>query len=386
MSPSDGLVLVVAGEPSGDLHAGRLLEALAGEMPGLRAVGMGGEAMRKAGAEIIHDYGSLAVVGISDFPRVLPVLRRIKRDLLNQVRERRPRAVILVDYPGFNLSFAKALKKLPNPPRLIYFIPPQVWAWGSGRARTIARIFDLVLTIYPFEPPYFTRSGGQAEYTGNPVAFGLRNRPTKREARASLGIPQDAQVVSFLPGSRLKEIERHIPPMEEAVRILKERCPEVLCLISEAGAIPEGTIRNALSSEEEGIRVIRGRQHEVIRAADAAAVASGTATLETGLLGTPMIIIYIVELVTYLLAMYFLVRVDYIGLVNLLAGREVAPELHQGKVRGRRIADLLSSLLEDPDARQRQIQAFDEIRDFLAGPDPYARAAGRIRRFLEGAP
>ena len=385
MSPSDGQVLVVAGEPSGDLHAGRLLEALAGELPGLGAFGVGGEAMRKAGAEIIHDYGPLAVVGISDFPRVLPVLRRVKRDLLNQVRERRPRAVILVDYPGFNLSLAKALKKLPDPPRLIYFIPPQVWAWGAGRARTISRIFDLVLTIYPFEPPYFTRSGGRAEFIGNPVAFGLRDCLSKAEARASLDIPQDAQVVSFLPGSRLKEIERHIPPMEDAVRLLKERWPGAHYLVSEAGALPEGVVRNALSSEKETIRVIRGRQHEVIRAADAAAVASGTATLETGLLGTPMVVMYIIELITYIVGRYFLMQVDYLSLVNLLAGGEVAPELIQGKVRGRRIADLLSALLEDPKARERQIREFDKIRSFLDGPDPYALAAGRIRRFLEGA-
>ncbi len=386
MSPSDGHVLVVTGEPSGDLHAGRLLEALAGEMPGLGAFGVGGEAMRRAGAGIIHDCGPLAAVGISDFPRVLPILRRVKRDLLREVGERRPRAVILVDYPGFNLSLAKALKKLPDPPRLIYFIPPQVWAWGAGRARTIARLFDLVLTIYPFEPPYFTRSGGRAEFIGNPVAFALRGCPSREEARASLGIPQDARVVSFLPGSRMKEIERHVPLMEDAVRMLKERISGAHYLISEADALPERTVRNALSSEKETVRVVRGRQHEVIRAADAAVVASGTATLETALLGTPMIVIYIIEQITNIVARYFLLQVDFVSLVNLLAGREVAPELIQGKARSGRIADLLSHLLEDPAARERQTRAFDEIRSFLDGPDPYARAAARIRRLLEDAP
>lgn len=380
--------MIVAGEPSGDVHAGRLLGALAQEVPGLRAFGMGGREMREAGAEIVHEYGPLAVVGFGQIPKILPHVYRVKKDLIARVRRERPRAVILVDFPGFNLSLAKSLRKLPDPPRLIYFIPPQVWAWRVGRARTIAEIFDLILTIYPFEPDYFRREGGEAEYIGSPVAYGLRGAPSREAARAALGIPAEARVAAFLPGSRSRELDRLLGPMLDAARLLKERSPGTLCLVSEAEALPEGAVRERAERAEGAdlVRVIRGRQHEIIRAADAAAVASGTATLETGLLGTPLTVLYATDFFTAILAKYFLVQVDYMSLVNLLAGREVAPELYQRQVRGDRIAGALRPLLEDEEARGRQTLALDEIRAALEGGDPYGRAASRIRALVEGSP
>ncbi len=378
-------LMIVAGEPSGDLHAARLIRAISREFFGVSAFGMGGEEMRGAGAEIIHDSGPLDVIGFGDVPRVIPALYRIKRDLIARVREERPEAVVLVDYPGFNLSLAKSLGKLPRPPRLIYFIPPQVWAWRGGRARTIAEIFDLILTIYPFEPGLFRQEGGAAEFIGNPVAFALQEAPSREAARASLGIPGDARVVAFLPGSRRREIERLLGPMIDSAGPLSERFPGTLFLVSEAEALPEGAVRSRLPSGGGGVRVVRGLQHEVIRAADAAAVASGTATLECGLLGTPMSVCYMGDFFTYMLTKYFLLQVDYISLVNLLAGREVVPELYQGQVRGERIAAALGPLLADPAARESQTSAFGEIRESLGGPNPYERGASEIIRVLEGA-
>ena len=394
MSPPEVQVMIVAGEPSGDVHASRLLGALAQEVPGLRAFGMGGREMREAGAEIVHEYGPLAVVGFGQIPKILPLARRVKNDLIARVRRERPRAVILVDFPGFNLSLAKSLRKLPDPPRLIYFIPPQVWAWGAGRARTIAEIFDLILTIYPFEPDYFRREGGEAEYIGSLVAYGLRGAPSKEAARAALGLPAGARVAAFLPGSRSREIDRLLGPMLDAARLLKERSPGTLCLVSEAEALPEGAVRERAQRAQraggaEGadfVRVVRGRQHELIRAADAAAVASGTATLETALLDTPLTVLYASDFLSYFVAKYFALQVDYISLVNLLAGREVAPELYQRQVREERIAGALQPLLEDEEARGRQIRVFEKIRAALEleGGDPYRRAASRIRPLLEG--
>ncbi len=341
--------------------------------------------MRGAGAEIIHDSGALDVIGFGDVPKALPALYRIKRDLLARVREDRPDAVVLVDYPGFNLSLAKSLAKLPRPPRLIYFITPQVWAWRGGRARTIAEIFDLILTIYPFEPDLFRREGGVAEFIGNPVAFALRDAPSREAARASLGIPGEARVVAFLPGSRRREIERLLGPMIDSAGPLSESFPDTLFLVSEAEALPEGAVRSRLASDGAGVRVVRGHQHEVIRAADAAVVASGTATLECGLLGTPMSVCYRGDYFSYMLVRYFLMQVDYISLVNLLAGREVVPELYQGWVKGDRIAASLAPLLADPAARASQIRAFVKIRESLGGPDPYECGASEIIQVLEGA-
>jgi lipid-A-disaccharide synthase len=385
MSPDKAGLMVVAGEPSGDIHAAHLLRAISREAPGVRFFGMGGEAMRAAGAEILHEYGPLAVVGFGGILGILPALFRIKRDLIDRVRSERPEAVILVDYPGFNLSLAKSIKKLPHPPRLIYFIPPQVWAWRTGRAHTIAEVFDLILTIYPFEPEYFRRPGGNAEFIGNPVAFGLRGAPSRAEARASLGIGAAVRVAAFLPGSRRREIDRLLPPMIESAKILQRKNPEMLFLVSEAEALPEGTVRSRMPPGGGFVRIVRGRAHEVIRAADAAAVASGTATLETGLLGTPLSVLYASDFFTHLIVKYFLIQVDYISLVNLLAGKEVAPELYQGQVRGGKIADALAPLLDDPGARERQTREFDRIRESLDAADPYERAASLIRRLLDAA-
>ncbi|MEE9274010.1 MAG: hypothetical protein V3V62_01705, partial [bacterium] len=226
---------------------------------------------------------------------------------------------------------------------------------------------------------------------GSPVAYGLRDAPSKEAARAALGLPAEARVAAFLPGSRSREIDRLLGPMLDAARLLKERSPGTLCLVSEAEALPEGAVRERAERAGGGegadfVRVVRGRQHELIRAADAAAVASGTATLETALLDTPLTVLYASDFLTSLLAKYFLVQVDYMSLVNLLAGREVAPELYQRQVRGGRIAGALHPLLEDEEARGRQIRVFEKIRAALEGGNPYGRAASRIRPLLEGGP
>lgn len=384
MSAGASPIWLVAGEPSGDAHAGRLLAALKGREPGLRAAGVGGGALRGAGCEILHGIESLSVVGFGGVPRLIPRLRRLRRELLDRARRERPRAVILVDYPGFNVNLARALRRLPERPRLIYFIPPQVWAWWSGRARTIARTFDLVLTIYPFEPAYFRREGGEAEFVGNPLAHALREAPGREAARRALGIAPAARVVALLPGSRLKEVDRHLAPMTGAARLLRGKWPDAVFLVSEAEALRPGEVSERVRDGGVSLRVVRGRMAEVVRAADAAVVASGTASLETGLLGTPMAVVYASDPLTYVLGKYFLIRVDYLSLVNLLAGREVAPELYQGRVRPGPIAKALARIMEEPGAGERQREALEAIRRSLEGPDPYGRAAERILGLLEG--
>ncbi|MBT3350736.1 MAG: lipid-A-disaccharide synthase [Nitrospinaceae bacterium] len=381
MSANDVRFMVVAGEPSGDLHAARLIRALSTEIPGSSAFGVGGNEMRGVGVEILHDCGPLDVIGFGGVPKVLPALLRIKRDLLSRVRASRPAAVILVDYPGFNLSLAKSFSRLPEPPQLIYFIPPQVWAWKTGRARTLARICDLILTIYPFEPPIFRREGGRAEFIGNPVAYALRDAPSRQEARAELGISDSDRVVSFLPGSRRSEITRLLEPMMDSSEILEKQFPGTIFLMSEAEALTEGTIQKMLATGR--VRVVRGSQHSLVRASDATVVASGTAALECALLGTPMNVCYAGDVFSYLLAKYFFLQVDFISLPNLLAGWEVVPELLQKQVRGDKIAASLASLLDDSETRERQLRVFGEIRETLAGADPYERAATSIRMALE---
>lgn len=371
-------IMVVAGEPSGDVHAANLVKALAARMPNLQLSGMGGQFMAEAGVDLIHDIGDISITGFGGIPRIYPKLRKIKKDLLRKISNQKPKAVIFVDYPGFNLSCARSVRKLPQPPKCIYFITPQVWAWWKGRARTIADGFDLALNIFPFEPQIFNELGGRAKFIGNPIAYELRDAPSKEMARRSLGISMSDKVISLLPGSRLKEIDLHMNAMVDALKIIHAETPGLRFLISEAVALPEGYVSNRLKPSGIEIRPVRGDSQKVIRAADVVVVASGTASLETALLGVPMVVLYVGDLLSYTLVKYFLIRVDYISLVNLLSGYEAVPELCQKQVRPQPIANALREVLLDDGVRARQVKAFERIQNALEGVDPYACAATHI--------
>ena len=371
-------VMVLAGEQSGDVHAANLVKALVAKVPNLRLSGMGGQLMAEAGVELLHDIGDISIVGFAGIPRIYPKLRKIKKDLLRRVAERKPKAVIFVDYPGFNLSCARSVRKLQQPPKCIYFITPQVWAWWKGRARTIADVFDLALNIFPFEPRIFNEFGGSAEFIGNPVAHELRDAPSRERARHSLGLSSSDKVIALLPGSRLKEIDSHIDAMVDALKIINAQTPGLRFLISEAISLPEGYVANRLKSSSIDIRAVRGDAKQVIRAADAVVVASGTASLETALLGVPMVVLYAVDLLSYMLIRYLLMHVDFISLVNLLSGYEAVPELCQKQVRAQSIADALREVLLNDGVRARQVRAFERIQNALEGVNPYECAAARI--------
>ena len=371
-------IMVLAGEQSGDVHAANLVRALADKVPNLRLSGMGGQLMAESGVELLHDIGDTSIVGFAGIPRIYPKMRKIKKDLLRRIATQKPKAVIFVDYPGFNLSCARAVNKLPQPPKRIYFITPQVWAWWKGRARTIADVFDLALNIFPFEPRIFNEFGGRAKFIGNPIAYELRDVPSKETARLSLGLSMSDRVISLLPGSRLKEIDSHMDAMVNALKIIHAQTPGLRFLISEAISLPEGYVANRLKSSGIEIRTVRGDAKQVIRAADAVVVASGTASLETALLGVPMVVLYAGDLFSYTLIRYLLMHVDYISLVNLLSGYEAVPELCQRQVRSQPIADALRGVIFNDAIRARQIRAFERIQSALEGVNPYACAASDI--------
>ena len=366
-------VIIVAGEASGDVHAANLVKALAAKIPNLQLSGMGGQLMAEAGVELFQDIGDISIVGFAGIPRIYPKLRKIKKNLLSRISNQKPKAVIFVDYPGFNLSCARSVRKLPQTPKCIYFITPQVWAWWKGRARTIANDFDLALNIFPFEPRIFNDLGGKAVFIGNPIAYELRDAPSKQAARRTLGIPMGDKVISLLPGSRLKEIDSHVDAMIDAIKIIHTETPGLRFLISEAISLPEGYVSNRLE-----IRPVRGDSKKVIRAADAVVVASGTASLETALLGVQMVVLYAADILSYTLIKYFLIQVDYASLVNLLSGHEAVPELCQNQVRAQPIANALREVLLNDEVRARQVGVFERIQNALEGMNPYACAAAHI--------
>ncbi|MDA0999565.1 MAG: lipid-A-disaccharide synthase [bacterium] len=383
MTSSKRRIMMVAGEPSGDLHAACLAAELQKRYDHLEIFGMGGEQMRRAGAEVIHDIAAHGVIGFLDVPKAYFQLRKIRNDLVRRVRRSPPDVVIMVDYPGFNLAVAGALKKLPDPPRLAYFITPQVWAWWEGRSKKIARLFDFSLSIYPFEPAYFQKEGGRAVYVGNPLAYALRDFPSREQSRESLGIPEGGRTIALFPGSRMKEIERLLPPMAGAARRLREKYSDAFFAVSEAEALPPGTVAGRLSPDERFIHVVRGSANALMRAADAAVLASGTAALETALLETPMVVVYAGDRLSYFLVKYFLLKVDYISLVNLMSGKGAVPELYQADVRPEKIAALMIDILENPGLSSAQKEAFARVRSMLSEKNPYAAAADHIRDMME---
>ena len=375
-----GRILIVAGEASGDLHAASVVQELLRRAPHLTVEGIGGDRMREAGVRL-HGYaGELAVVGLTEVVGKLPALWRAYRNMIRLLRDTRPDLLILVDFPDFNLLLARKAAQQQIP--VLYFIGPQVWAWRSGRVRSIGRLVRRLLVIFPFEEAFYREWGVQALYVGHPLLDRLSPPPTMDDARRHLGLDHAASVVGLLPGSRIGEITRHLPLLLRATRRLEGSRPDLRVIIAAAEGIPLDLISSYLKQEVSSARVVQGRTHEVIAASDLILVASGTATLEAAIIGTPMVIVYRVALLSWLISR-FLIRVPFIGLPNLVAGKSIVPELIQFQATPERIADEASRLLESPERRRRMQQQLLEVRDQLGPQGAAARAAEAVLEMLQ---
>jgi lipid-A-disaccharide synthase len=366
-------VMIVAGEASGDLHGATLARALRVLSPETTIFGMGGRRMSDAGVELLEDVTAAAVVGGTEAVGRLPRLYRAYRALGAALESRRPGALVLIDFPEFNLRLARAARRAGVP--VVYFIPPQIWAWRGGRIRTIRRRFSLVLTVLPFEAALYRRSGIPVEFVGHPIVDAVATAPSRDEARRALGIGAGPIVVGLLPGSRREEVERNLPLMRAALaRVAAER-PGLRAALGLAPTVDRRAVLRALAGFP--VDVIPDGAYTVMRASDLAIVASGTATLEAALLGTPMIVVYRVSRVTEAM-IRFLVRVPWISLVNIALGRRVVPELYQSTATVPHLAAEMRRLLDDPAAREDQRSAFAELARDVGGPGVGARAAGYV--------
>lgn len=365
-------IFVSAGEPSGDAHAAALVRALRAADPDLTVEGVGGAQMAAAGAELIARIEDLTVIGFVEVLTKVPAHWR----LLNAVRRRLASGeiglIILVDYPGFHLRVATAAKALGVP--VLYYIAPQLWAWHESRVRRMARDVARLAVILPFEETFFRERGVNASFVGHP----LLDRPpvpgTGAERKVALGLDPGRPVLGLFPGSRGQETARLWPAFREAARLVVTRRPEVQCIVaaSAAGRYPD----------PGAIRVIEGRPAECFAVADAALSKSGTTTLEAAIADTPQVIAYRMNALSYHLARR-LVTVPWIGLVNLVAGRQVAPELVQGAVTPQALAAAVLPLL-DPGSPERvaQLEGCAEVRRRLGGPGAAMRAAAIARDLL----
>jgi lipid-A-disaccharide synthase len=362
-------LLIVAGEASGDRHAARLLEALLAR-GSWQAHGITGPELEAAGAERVAPMQDLAVIGFTGVIARLPAILRARDRVLAEARRWAPEAALLVDSPGFNFRIGPALHRLGI--RVFYYIAPQVWAWHASRARQMAAWVDRLAVVFPFEEALFRAAGVTARFTGHPLIDELAPEVDEPAWRAEADLEPLAPVLGLLPGSRAAEVEHHLPAMLDAAARLRGRHPRLQVRVAAApGLAPE---RYARAASTPGVRVVQGRTHALQAYATCCAVASGTATLETALFGTPLVVVYRTSLLNYGIARR-VVRLRHIGLPNIVAQTEVAPELLQGALTGERLAAALEPWIARPEARAAQSAALARVRDQLGGPGAAARAA-----------
>jgi len=363
-------IFFIAGEASGDMHGAHLIQALREAAPGIRCSGLGGRRMEQAGMELVHDLAGEAIMGFVEVLRKALPLRRLFLDTVERVRRERPDCVVLIDYPGFNLRFARAVHAMGIP--VVYYISPQVWAWKQKRIHTLAQVVTKMLVIFPFEEDLYRDKGVDCTYVGNPLLDEVAGY-TRTEQR-----PEEL-VVGLLPGSRSQEIERIAPVMAEVGAALLKDYPQLRLLTPCLTPDRAAQIRRSMGGLS--VEIITGGMHDVLARARCCLVASGTATLETALFEVPMCIVYRLNPITYWLAK-LLVHIRFIGIVNILAGRMLVPELIQQDAVAERILPVMKDLLEDTETRRRMVRDLRELKQRLGPPGASARAAAEILKVV----
>ncbi len=366
-------ILISAGEASSDMYAARLATALRART-GARLFGMGGKRMAEAGVELIADYHQVAVVGISEVLHKIPTVIGVQRKIASEAVRRRAALAILVDSPGTHLGVARRLKN--NGIRVGYFIGPQVWAWRPGRVRVVKRLVERMVVIFPFEEEIYREAGVPVDFVGHPLVDVVRASMSRTEFAARHGLDAGRPIVTLLPGSRRSEIERHYPLIMEACERLSREARSHGAIQFVLAAAP------ALGSElfapyaRPGVSVTRveGATYDALSAADCAIVASGTATVEAALLGTPMVVVYRVS-PTSAFVLKRMVRSPFIAMVNLIAGRRVVPELIQDQFTSAAVGEEVRKLLESPAARDEMKAGLAEVRTKLGPGGAIERAA-----------
>jgi lipid-A-disaccharide synthase len=365
-------IFISAGEASGDLYASRLVEVLKARHPGAEFFGCAGPRMQAAGVRAVVDQRSLAVVGIIE---VIPHIPRILGDMNKLVRAcaaEHPDVAILTDAPSFHLPLARKLKRQGI--RVVYLVAPQAWAWKQGRVKTMRATLNRLLCIFPFEEEFFQGYGVPTVYIGHPLSRLAKPQLTRAELCSKLGIPEVTRIVALLPGSRHGELAQHLPILLEVVRLIRQRHPLSFVLPLPAGFGLQNT-RFWKPVQAESIQVIEGHTWDALAQAELALAASGTVTIEAAMLGTPMVTFYRVNALSWYLQRWR-VRTPFLTMVNLVAGRQVVPELIQDQMTAERIAAEAVRLLENEEVRKTMCAGLAEVAKKLGSErDPMEIAA-----------
>jgi len=344
MDENNPRVMIVAGEASGDQHAADLFLELKKEFPAVTALGMGGRNMRDAGIDIRFDSTDIAVIGVDGLFRKLPKIRRALRLMRRLVCEEKPDLLICVDYKEFNFKLARHAKSCGV--RVLFYVSPQVWAWRPGRVKKYGRVIDHMAVIFPFEVPFYQEHQVPVTFVGHPLADKVRPSLGKAESMAGMGLDPERPIVGLLPGSRGAEIRRLLPVIEKAVTELRKKIPGIQFVVVQASTVTDSQIGEFLDTCDSDLIVVKKNIYDAIQCCDAVVTTSGTATLEVALLGIPMVIVYKVGPLTYWLGR-LLVRISFIGLPNIVAGKRIVEELVQHRATPGTICQEIRKILSD---------------------------------------
>jgi len=370
-------LLVSCGEASGDLYAGALTRELRKLVPDIEIAGLAGPEFARAGGKLIEDYRGLSVTGFTEIVSMLPRLRATKARLLADATERRPDALVAIDYFGFNGRLARAMKAIGVP--VVYYISPQVWAWRSGRIKVLREVATRMLVIFPFEERIYRDAGVPVEFVGHPLIDLARSATTRDELAGRLGLDATAPIVAVLPGSRTSELRRILPTQVEAAEKILARAPHTQFVFARAPHLDDRLFEPARRLARAAI--VEGETDAVLAASDVVLTASGTATVQAALHGKPMVVVYRVSAMEYRVGRPF-VKVDTFAMVNLIAGTPVVPELIQDDFTADAVASEVLSLLTDQERATRMRAQLATVRSQLGGPGASLRAAHAILRTI----
>ena len=362
-------ILIVAGEASGDLHGSGLVRELKKRETDLELFGIGGPKMAAEGMQCLYSTEEMGFIGFTEVLRHLPFVRRVWYHLRWEMVHRRPDLLILIDYPGFNLKLAQQAKKYGIP--VLYYISPQVWAWGRNRIKKIAQRVDKIAVLFDFEETLYRQYGIQAQFVGHPLLDVLKPDVDKSTFSQRYGITNQVRVLGLLPGSRYQEVKRILPEMVRTAKMLQRQFPYLQILICKAPTVSASIYRNILSDDE--IKLVE-ENYALMAYADFLIVASGTATLEVAYFQTPFVIVYRVSPPSYWIGKR-VIKIDHIGLVNIVAGKQVVPEFVQNNFHAEKLVPVISKFLTSPEHYQRMVTELAQVRYKLGTPGASARVA-----------
>jgi len=345
-------ILIVAGEASGDLHGSSLIRELRNVNPQIQLFGIGGDRMKKEGMELLYHIDKLSIMGFFEVLSKLRMIREVMKTMLRLAKERRPDLVVLIDYPGFNLRFAQRIKKMGVP--IVYYISPQVWAWGGNRVKKMKGLIDKMIVVFPFEVEIYKKFDIDCEFVGHPLLEVVRPILSFEDFQSKFDLRKNEVLLGLLPGSRWQEVERILPIMVQTAELLGSRIKNLRVMLGLASTIKRQRVQTILDQFKSRVEIIENLTYDLMKHSDLLLVTSGTATLESAILGTPFLVLYKTSLWTYLFAKS-LVSIPNIALANVVAGKKIVPEYIQDKAVPKDIADEMYDILTDK-PRYKSIQ------------------------------